>query len=1322
MNVTGDERARGDNARLKDIFAGAADLPPDQRRFFLDQHCAPDPSLRAEVEALLAAHDQAHTFLDDPTITRARLSAIQPAAPTESLLGPGAPTDSPHPHRIGRYLLLRLIGEGGFGSVYMAEQQHPVRRTVAVKVIKLGMDTKQVIARFEAERQALAMMDHPNIARVFDAGATDTGRPYFVMELVDGVPITQYCDAARLTARQRLELFVPVCQAVQHAHQKGIIHRDLKPSNILVTMFDGKPVPKVIDFGIAKATHHPLTEKTVFTEQRQMIGTPEYMSPEQAEMQGLDIDTRSDVYSLGVVLYELLTGTTPFDPKELRSRAYAEIQRVIREVDPPRPSTRLATLGEKLPEVAALRRCEPRRLGTLVRGELDWIVMKCLEKDRSRRYETAAGLAADARRFLDDEPVLARPQSAAYRTRKFVSKYRGVVAAASALLAVMVLGILGTTAGMFRAQTAQKSAEDARALADLDRNAAREAQSQAEQSANRAEKVSGFLREVLALAQPETGPGGGQPTVAGLLKLATNQVDTRLAGQPEEQILVRITLAEAFRRLELEDQAVHELELAHRLSEELPGGSTSPRTLDLAGELAAAMYVAGRGEEAVPLARSAYDTARVAFGYGHPVTWKTANSLALVLTTTGGDAESHQLWEQLVLSVRRSTDPAARSPEHLGRYLSNYSASLRDRGRYEEALAAIQEASTLINRAVQDEELTAAGAAQEPELAGAGARTLLGRAFPDTLQSNAWMARLMVEAGQGAAVTALLERYVNAALLFNPGGTPTLTDRMADLAQLKLRAGDPRAAAHWYRRAVETGQRLRPVVGWQDETRWREWVLGCSSLRNDWRSAAWRDHLWCALDDLLRDHPPTRLAFNEVDLEHLGVKLVRWDGSAGTTVVDAGLAEAKLLPDPEPGLYVLGLALPRPGAEPLRRACWLPVARWDLSLHPIPRFESVRTGASGRWEQKPVTFSPEPYDQSRPLALAMNDILALGNAEAPRRLHWFGAVARARFDLPAGEYRLSLSCDDGCRAWVDDRLVIDRWHPQGSATYDGLVTLEAGGHDLKVEFFQAVGGYHLWLQLAPRTDAARTATAALGGGVPGAEHLARLFTRLALENPDDPQMAHSRGHALCRAGRFDEAAVAFERAMKVAPADHFNWDYRAFLLAYLDDRAYPAHALALLDRFAEAADAQSCERVIRACTLTPGPHATNLRLERLRQRMFERPVTEHPLAWLKLAEGMLNYRAGRYEDAIDSLRTAAPLFTLPEWATGKITGDLFIAMSQQRLGHHEEARATLAAAQKFFESQAARAGVDDLMTGEPDNWLIAHTVRREAEAVIRSAR
>jgi eukaryotic-like serine/threonine-protein kinase len=419
------------------------------RAQYLRDGAGGDDALLRRVEALLAVYDTPDRLLDQPAVAAVPTEALTPKRRDE----PAAvvPTESAG-SQIGPYKLLEQIGEGGMGTVFMAEQTHPVQRKVALKVIKPGMDSRQVIARFEAERQALAIMDHVNIARVFDAGATESGRPYFVMEFVHGVPITKYCDDNHLTPRQRLELFVPVCQAIQHAHQKGIIHRDLKPSNVMITLYDGKPVAKVIDFGVAKATEQKLTERTLFTQYGTLVGTLEYMSPEQAEMSALGVDTRSDIFSLGVLLYELLTGNTPLSHKRVREAAYAEILRMIKEEEPPRPSTRLSDSGEALASISAQRHMEPAKLKKLVRGELDWIVMKALEKDRDRRYETANGLARDIERYLADEPVQACPPSPSYRLRKFARRNKGAMVTATVIALAVPLAVGSLMVGYLRSE------------------------------------------------------------------------------------------------------------------------------------------------------------------------------------------------------------------------------------------------------------------------------------------------------------------------------------------------------------------------------------------------------------------------------------------------------------------------------------------------------------------------------------------------------------------------------------------------------------------------------------------------------------------------------------------------------------------------------------------------------------------------------------------------------------------------------------------------------------------------------------------------------
>ena len=661
--------------RAKEIFGQAMERPDEERAAFVEEACAADTSLREQVEALLKSHKDAGEFMKDPTdlpsvpaaASGGDISAQQTLRIESGATVKAGPNESAG-KVIGRYKLLQQIGEGGFGEVWMAEQEEPVRRRVALKIIKLGMDTKEVIARFEAERQALAMMDHPNIAKVFDAGVTDTGRPYFVMELVMGEPMTRYCDRHNLSVEERLMLFQQTCRAVQHAHQKGIIHRDLKPSNVLITLHDGRPAPKVIDFGIAKATNARLTEKTVFTEYRQLIGTPEYMSPEQAEMGGLDIDTRSDVYSLGVLLYELLTGTTPFDSESLRSAGYAEIQRIIREETPRKPSTRLSTL-DTLPSVAAHRHTEPKKLGLLIRGDLDWIVMKALEKDRTRRYETANGFAADIQRYLDNEPTVASPPSRAYRVRKFVRRNRAGVATAAVIGVLLVLGVAGTTWGMLwaldekdRANAAAKAAGLARIEAQDNAEAARLAAEQAAAEAERAriegakaERVADFTLAMLSGIDPEFAKGADTTLMEAMLDEAADRLTIELADEPEVRRQIHSTIGHTYWSIAKQEAARKHLEAAYALAVSLHLDDHID-TVNALADLAKLAETEGDMSVAERCYRDAIEMARRLGPSDADTLARTLRNLATALTGAGRYPEAEAALFEVIEILRDRSD------------------------------------------------------------------------------------------------------------------------------------------------------------------------------------------------------------------------------------------------------------------------------------------------------------------------------------------------------------------------------------------------------------------------------------------------------------------------------------------------------------------------------------------------------------------------------------------------------------------------------------------------------------------------------------------
>ncbi len=773
-----------------------------------------------------------------PIVKLAPFRPKAPSPPSTSLPSASVPAAV-----IGPYKLLQQIGEGGMGTVYMAEQTQPVQRKVALKLIKPGMDSRQVIARFEAERQALALMDHPNIAKVLDAGTTSgesgcvsAGRPYFVMELVKGVPITKYCDAHHLTPRQRLELFVPVCQAVQHAHQKGIIHRDIKPSNVMVCLYDGKPVPKVIDFGVAKATGHKLTEKTLFTEVGSVVGTLEYMSPEQAELNQLDIDTRSDIYSLGVLLYELLTGTTPLERKRFKAAAFLEVLRLIREEESPKPSTRLSTT-EGLPTIAANRGLEPKKLSGLVRGELDWIVMKALEKDRNRRYETANGFAADVQRYLADEAVSAGPPSVGYRVRKFVKRNR-VAVLTGAVISVSIA--TGTAVAGWQAVVATRAKSSAlTALGEKERALTKESEQRerAEQQTKLAETArlkaiaseadtrafSEFLVEdVLSVARPKGDRGGLgiNVTVKAALDVAEANIERRFQNRPRAEAIARHDLGVTYRLIGELDKSEEQFLRAYQLRAKTLG-SDDEETLNTANSLAVLYNARGKYAEAEPMFLQVLDGFRRILGDEHEFTLVCMANLGTQYLHQHQYAKAEPL---LVKAVEISRRVLGEEDSDTLSSMNNLANLYRKTGRLAEAeklMLAAYNTSLRVQGEEQPLTLTIMGSVgslylsqgktdlAEPLLFKAleMRRRVLGEGHPETFQSMSQVAMLHQRQGRFAEAETLYLKALEGRRRVLGDSHPELVDSMNELAGLYHSLGEFAKAEPLLLQALEVSRR-----------------------------------------------------------------------------------------------------------------------------------------------------------------------------------------------------------------------------------------------------------------------------------------------------------------------------------------------------------------------------------------------------------------------------------------------------------------------------------------------------------------------------------
>ena len=759
---------------VKELFGAALEEEPAGRSALLQERCS-DANVRAEVERLLAAHEQAGSFLMEPAVGE---------------------VFAPPKRKIDSYYLLELIGVGGMGEVWLAEQKEPVRRRVALKLIKAGMDTREVVARFESERQALALMDHPAIAKVFDAGSTPEGLPYFVMEYVAGTPITTYCDRHKLTTRQRMELFIQVCEGVQHAHQKAIIHRDLKPSNILVTEVDGKPMPRIIDFGLAKATSQRLTEGSVYTRVGAVLGTPEYMSPEQADSGGEDIDTRTDVYSLGVVLYQLLVGALPLELKKL---AYVEVLRRLREQDVPRPSSRTLTQGDDSAIAARNRGTDPPSLTRQLRGDPDAVALKALEKDRKRRYGSPSELAADLGRYLRSEPVSAHPPSAWYRTQKYIRRHKlGVAIAAAAVL--LLAGFAITEAVQLRRITQERD----RATRERDR----------------ADRIAGFITNMLKVSNPSEARGS-TVTAKEILDKASKDIDTGLSNDPELRAKMMYTMAVTYDSLGLYTRAQPLFERAAEIQRRVLGPE-DPETLQSMNSLANVWYREGQYVEAEKLLREISDIRRRVLGPEHPDTLASMNNLAAILSDEGHFAEAETLLREISDIQRRVL-----GPEHPDTLVSmnDLANDLWKEGHYAEAEKLLREALDIRRRVlgpdhpdtlasmnnlanILDDEGHSAEAEKLDREALDIQRRVLGPEHPDTLTSMSNLAAILSEEGRYTEAEKLDRETLGIRRRVLGPEHPNTLLSMSNLAGDLGREGLYAEAANLYREVLDIRRRV----------------------------------------------------------------------------------------------------------------------------------------------------------------------------------------------------------------------------------------------------------------------------------------------------------------------------------------------------------------------------------------------------------------------------------------------------------------------------------------------------------------------------------
>jgi tetratricopeptide (TPR) repeat protein len=1238
---------------LEDIFLAAVEKAPADRTAYLDAACGPDAELRAQVEALLRSHEEGGSLLEQP-LFRPSPTADEPTAAEQ----PGA--------AIGPYRLIEQIGEGGMGTVWMAQQTEPVKRLVAVKLIKDGMDSRQVIARFEAERQALALMDHANIARVLDAGATSAGRPYFVMDLVKGVPITRYCDEHHLTPRQRLELFFPVCQAIQHAHQKGIIHRDLKPSNVLVALYDGKPVPKIIDFGVAKAAGQSLTDKTLVTGFGAIVGTLEYMSPEQAEVNQLDVDTRSDIYSLGVLLYELLTGTTPFSRKELEKASILEMLRVIREQEPSKPSTKLTT-AEGLPTLAANRGMEPAKLTRLVRGELDWIVMKALEKDRNRRYETANGFAQDIQRYLADEPVLACPPSAWYRLQKLVRRKRTTLAiAVCVLLALAATGAAACWAMRERArQEDSKRQEVARELA-----------------------LDGQVQHALDEAT-------GQVVEA-------NWPEAWAAVQRAEKLLAAAGRQQGHQRL---DDLKTDLTMAMRLDEiyRYPqmilatSAATAGDSKDTSqrpgrdNRAAEAEFFSGRQQDAA-FARAFQD-----FGIDvdalppeEAAAQIASCSIRAALVEALGEwaplrrrarGENSTGWKKLI-EIARQADPDPlrnRCREALLR---------RDRQALEEL------ADTLPIRKVPPASLSLLGLLLKEVGTPDKAVDLLKRAqheYPSDFWVNEALGFLSWYGFQPPRTDDAL-RFYSIALGLRP-----LRPQLHLVVGMALKArGAVDDAVVEYVRAIE----LDP-----------KYALAHNNLGNALGERGELDRAIACFRKVIELDPNYALGHN-----NLGVAF------ENKGELDEAIAMYRKALDLDSKLALahsnLGHALEKKGEPDVA------IAMYRKALDLDPKLAPAHRNLGGAFERKGELDEAIACYRTA-IEFAPNDArchLRLGVALHKKALRTRGsldetiACLHKAIDLDPryAPTRRELATTLGDAGRPDDMIAAlreaIRINPKYAVAYcdmgnvlqnnkgdpDGAIAMYRKAIDIVPKYTLA----HCNLGLALRTKGR------LGNAID-------CFQRAMEIDPKYVTPRTALGECYAHLGRWEEALAAFDEAAGLNPANHWNYFCAATVRLQTGDLAgYHGACREMLRRFGDTHDGAVAERTAKVCLLLPAAVADLDRAEKL----ADLGATKDPdNRWFQLVKALAEHRAGRPAEAAKWLERFAPR---ADSGAFDMVGFTVLAMARHGQGRVPEARAALDSAKAILHKNTAGPAKDQPYSLDWIDWLHGQVVLREAEALL----